>query len=231
MNAGGRGYGKVHKGFTLVELLVVIAIIALLAGLVVGGAKIAVSNMRKARVEGEREQLITAIETYHKKKGFYPPDNPTDLSCVQNQLFYELTGSSPVLTAGTPTAFLATVSQEKLTTNQLTTLFGITGFLNADNSENSAVNCFPGLKANQHQLVTNGVSTQPFSVLGVQGAPGPQELPPLTAGTGGGLINPWHYNSSHPTNNVNSFDLWMDVKYSGKVNRINNWSKDPQIVN
>jgi hypothetical protein len=43
-------------------------------------------------------------------------------------------------------------------------------------------------------------------------------------------LNPWQYNSSHPTNNPNSFDLWVDIIINGKTNRISNWSKDAQIV-
>jgi hypothetical protein len=34
--------------------------------------------------------------------------------------------------------------------------------------------------------------------------------------------------STNPTNNPGSFDLWIDVLYGGKTNRISNWSKDPQ---
>jgi hypothetical protein len=45
-----------------------------------------------------------------------------------------------------------------------------------------------------------------------------------------GKITPFSYNSSKPTHNVNSFDLWVDVKIGGKTNRINNWSAQPEIV-
>ena len=41
-------------------------------------------------------------------------------------------------------------------------------------------------------------------------------------------INPWHYNPINPTNNPDSYDLWIDVVWRGKTNRISNWSKDPQ---
>src|SRR5208283_1533263 len=40
----------------------------------------------------------------------------------------------------------------------------------------------------------------------------------------GGTISPWSYVSTNPTNNANTYDLWMDVYYSGKTNRISNWS-------
>ncbi len=38
----------------------------------------------------------------------------------------------------------------------------------------------------------------------------------------------WHYVSTNPTNNQDSYDLWMDIKYGGKTNRISNWNPDPQ---
>jgi hypothetical protein len=38
-------------------------------------------------------------------------------------------------------------------------------------------------------------------------------------------LNPWRYNSSHPTNNLNSYDLWVELKIGGKTNLICNWSK------
>jgi hypothetical protein len=52
----------------------------------------------------------------------------------------------------------------------------------------------------------------------------------LQSPTRAGIINPWHYNSSNPTNNPGSYDLWMDFISQGKTNRVSNWSKDPQIV-
>jgi hypothetical protein len=43
-------------------------------------------------------------------------------------------------------------------------------------------------------------------------------------------MNPIRYNSSSPTNNPNSYDLWIDVVIDGKTNRISNWSKERVIV-
>ena len=76
--------------FTLVELLVVIAIIGLLAALIVSGAGIASIKARTYRVQAERDALITAIEQYKAKLGYYPPDNTN--SPFLNPLYYELTG-------------------------------------------------------------------------------------------------------------------------------------------
>ncbi len=55
-------------GFTLIEMLVVIAIIAILAGLIVGGASLAAGKGRVARVQAERDALITAIQSYTRNK-------------------------------------------------------------------------------------------------------------------------------------------------------------------
>ena len=43
-------------------------------------------------------------------------------------------------------------------------------------------------------------------------------------------LNPWRYNSSHPTHNQATYDLWVDVIVDGKTNRISNWSDKPDIV-
>ena len=43
-------------------------------------------------------------------------------------------------------------------------------------------------------------------------------------------MNPWNYVLTNPTNNPGSFDLWMDVSWSGKTNRVCNWSRDPIVL-
>jgi hypothetical protein len=42
-------------------------------------------------------------------------------------------------------------------------------------------------------------------------------------------VNPWRYNSSNPTNNPGSYDLWVQLSIAGKTNLICNWSKQVQI--
>jgi len=41
-----------------------------------------------------------------------------------------------------------------------------------------------------------------------------------------GRTNTISYVSSSPTNNPNSYDLWVDVVMNGKTNRLSNWSKE-----
>jgi len=223
---------ELRTAFTLIELLVVIAIIGLLAGLILGTASIASAKKTQTRVSAERDALVTTIESYKKDKGYYPPDNTNDPTCIQTPLFYELTGMTVTPGANGPGSFQSPVSGETLTTAQVGGLFpGISGFMNASGDPSSpAKDYYAGLKATQHLLV---VGTTPqgsvnFTVLGVP-ASGPTNINPAIVG-GGNPINPWHYNYSHPTNNPNSYDLWMDVKYSGKTYRFSNWSTDPQVI-
>ena len=101
---------------------------------------------------------------------------------------------------------------------------GSAGFVNAtpDPSQVQSLNYFSGVakSARTGRIVTNGVTVTVFGVP----VPGPIQL--MTTNTS--TINPWSYNSSNPTNNPGSYDLWMDIYSSGKTNRISNWSPNPQ---
>jgi hypothetical protein len=54
---------------------------------------------------------------------------------------------------------------------------------------------------------------------------GPKEI---TAN--GKSYNLWHYNPSSPTNNPNSYDLWVDVLTNDGTNRVSNWTDEPVKV-
>src|SRR5436305_141846 len=80
------------SAFTLIEMLVVIAIIGLLAALLMNLLPRA-SNMKiRTRVKAELAQVDMAIETYKEKRGYYPPDNPSNPG--SNSLYYELVGTT-----------------------------------------------------------------------------------------------------------------------------------------
>lgn len=212
-----------ESAFTLVELLVVIAIIGLLAALVVGGASYAKTAKTKSRVQAERAALETAIDSYYKAKGFYPPASSNDT--VQTPLFYELTGT----VQDPKTQKFIGMDQQSFDSATLSSLFGVAGFINCSNSETPSKNFFGGgLKNSQYQLVKSSSVNANYTVLGIS-VDGPLVLQAATAG--GSSINPWHYMSVNPTNNHDSYDLWMDVKYAGKSNRISNWSPEPQLIN
>ncbi len=216
--------------FTLIELLVVIAIIALLAGLVLGGASIASARMRTTRAQAELGALTTAIEAYKLKKGYYPPCNVSNnvVLTTRNSLFYELTG---VLSSNlnTSTTFRSPLSQDSLSSVQVQALFGTGGILNASPDPTEIQNFFPAMKSIQHGSITNsGLGTYTVMALSVHG---PNDFPSPTSQ----ILNFWHYVSPNdvrpPQHNPDTFDLWVDILVGGKTNRISNWSKEPQIVN
>jgi prepilin-type N-terminal cleavage/methylation domain-containing protein len=62
-----------RSAFTLVEMLVVIGIIVVLVALLVPVAAIAVSRARNFSMSSDIGQLASAIDTYKKEKGDYPP--------------------------------------------------------------------------------------------------------------------------------------------------------------
>ncbi|MCX8092101.1 MAG: hypothetical protein N3I86_14405, partial [Verrucomicrobiae bacterium] len=77
------------------------------------------------------------------------------------------------------------------------------------------------------QVATYRVGNSEVALL-VCSIPWPEEHGVLIAGHP--RLNPWRYNSSHPTNNPGGYDLWVDLVLAGKTNRISNWSEQPQII-
>jgi len=86
----------VSAGFTLIEMLVVIAIIAALTALIAGLTTTAGIGKVRNRAMTELRQYELAIETYHKKFGLYPPDNPNPNGADRPPLYYELAGKDPI---------------------------------------------------------------------------------------------------------------------------------------
>jgi prepilin-type N-terminal cleavage/methylation domain-containing protein len=215
---------KSIRAFTLIEILVVISIIAILSALILATAGYAMSKARRMRVETERTVLETAIQSYKAAKGFYPQDNPNNLAI--SPLFYELTGTTISLNApgGTPVSYSSSVSGDNLTVANVTNFFSVGGFVNASPDPTQVQNFLNSTAKSTRtgQFVTNGVNVTVFGVI----VPGPVQLRMINAST----ISPWFYNSTNPTNNPGSYDLWMDVYFSGKTNRISNWSPNPQPI-
>jgi prepilin-type N-terminal cleavage/methylation domain-containing protein len=212
-------------GFTLIEILVVISIIAILSALILGAAVYAMAKARRSRVETELATLVTAIQSYKAAKGFYPQDDPANYSL--SPLYYELTGTTITLTGGVPSSYYSASSGDTLNVaTDFTNIFNgaVSGFVNASPDASQVQNFFGATgKSARTGHVTNGVPNTVFTVFGV-----PVSGPVQFRTTNGATISPWFYNSSNPTNNPGSYDLWMDVFYSGKTNRISNWSQNPQ---
>jgi prepilin-type N-terminal cleavage/methylation domain-containing protein len=218
-----------RAAFTLIEMLVVIAVISVLAAMIFPVTKAVNRNKIRNKARTEMSQVEGYIANYKLKLGHNPPDSTLDPRI--NQLFYELLGTTNAPTGGG--TLFSTLDQSALITGaQLNTLFGVTGLANSREGAQSdegrtAVKFIPTVKDGQYLIVTNGNGVA-FSVLGTT-LEGPFMLrsgqPPYSR------INPFRYNSSNPTNNPNSFDLWVDVIVDGKTNRISNWTTQPLIVN
>lgn len=227
------------RAFTLVELLIVIAIIAILAALVFPITKAVNRTKLRSRAKAEMEQIATAIDSYKAKLGFFPPDNTTNVS--YHQLYYELAGTTLQGPAGGQfyqTLDNSSDSGARLNTASFAQYFPIgdrpvrglmnSGAAGAGDEVRSAAGFLKGIKANQIGLVQSGGGPVRVLVCTVQwpyqAAGQWQPIPSAPA------LNPWRYNSTNPTNNPGSYELWTDIIIDGKTNRICNWSKDPLIV-
>jgi prepilin-type N-terminal cleavage/methylation domain-containing protein len=224
MNVSQTNNQKV-SGFTLIELLVVIAIIGILAALLLPAGVAIQRNSTKKRVRAELQKVEMAIEAYKAKLGHYPPDNPNNIAV--NPLYFELLG---VKDAGTQ--FQTLSGNGVINKLDVPTFYGtapnppVTGFVNSgaasDESTSAAKTFLTDIVPAQYRILkNNGVDG---AVLGTV-----VEGPLMLTGTDGTKINPFRYNSSNPTNKLNSFDLSVDIIIGGKTNRICNWSDTPII--
>lgn len=204
-----------QTGFTLIELLIVIAIIGILAALILpvtGGLK---RNATVKKAQAELELVATAVEAYKAKYGHYPPDNPA--TPATNQLYFELVGTTNYM-EGLVRVFKTLDGSAEIRDTDIPSAFGVSGFINSRGAANAddapaAANFLKQLRPGQYGEIAAGVRVLACSV----------RWPPDT-------LNPWRYVSSNPTNNPGVYDLWVDILLAGKTNRINNWSKRPQLV-
>ena len=213
------------SGFTLIELLVVIAVIALLAAMIMPITGAVSRNKIRSKARAELKQVETAIEVYKTKLGYYPPMDTNKIAL--NPLYYELIGTK-VDNAGN---FTTLDGNSQIPANRVITIFGISiaGFSNStkgggDEGQRAVNFLSRGLRPDQYLLIKN---TNPNVLVLGSTLEGPLMHDGAQAGK---KINPWCYNSVTPTNNPNSFDLWIDVKVGGKTNRICNWSDKPMVL-
>ncbi len=182
-----------RRAFSLIEMLVVIAIIGLLAALVVGGASHFRETSVRAKVQTELNQVVSAIESYHKKYGFYPQGNgASSPDPVKAPLYYELTGTEATANA--------------------VAYFQVKGIVNTlpDEETKRIPNFFAniGIEGKNYKVVDNASGALALTA----GYRGPD-----------GDVNPWRYVSKNPTNNTETYDLWAEVLVGNKKIVIGNW--------
>ena len=208
--------------FTLVEMLVVISVIAVLAALLFPAFTAVKNKMTITKAKAELKQMAMFIDTYKSKKGYYPPDNNGVVNPTMTSLYYELSGVK-----NTPLGFQTFDGATTISVAVCSANFGRDGILNcskvtSEDGGQPATEFIKQLKPNQYATLPSGVRVLTSSVNWP--ADRGDVIPGVT------LVNPWRYVSSGPTNNHDSYDLWVDIVIRGKTNRISNWSETPEIV-
>jgi prepilin-type N-terminal cleavage/methylation domain-containing protein len=219
--------------FTLIELLTVISIIAILAAFIIPIMSTLKRREYVSKTQAEMAQIETAIESYKAAYGFYPPSGTNVLI---NQLYYELVGTMNTNNGGPQYTTLD--GRSIIPAVNVNNYFGVNGLLNCTKSgagEDAPVakTFLPDLKSSQIGQYTN-VPPSKFVTgmsLLVASLGGPyQKYEPLGGPAAGPGINPWRYNSSSPTNNPGSYDLYVQLVIKpGQTNLVCNWTKQIQV--
>lgn len=187
------------RAFSLIELLVVIAVIAILAGLLFTAMPAITRSRIHAVTRAELTQVTTAIEAYKADYGSYPPDGTnTVMGLTNTPLYYELTGAR---IAGAN--YVSLDGSHTVGMGAAHARLGVQGIVNSSTSV-AATDDRPAIK----NYLPNLKPEQFITVAGVR----------LLAGSS--AEQAWSYRSTNPTNNPNSYDLWIDVVTGSDTTRI-----------
>jgi len=218
-------------------LIVVCAIIVILAAPILTGVKGFRKKQMLSVARAELAQIETALTDYRARYGSYPQDNPN--SVVVNPLFFELAG-----TVFDPTVeryvTLDRSAQIRRVDLGLATVYGgslptISAFINTgetakgDDETAGPKNFLTTFRATQLAPINPSVAPLADIKIIVSSIRWPVGVTPYPV-PGNPDVNPWRYNSSNPTNNPNSYDLWIDLPFGGKFYRVSNWSNKEQSV-
>ncbi len=215
-----------RRAFTLIELLVVIAIMSLLAAMMFPVTAAVNRNKIRAKARAELVEVESMIHLYKEKLGHYPPGTPSaNIQCCTNTLYYELSGTR------LQNGIYETLDRvSRIAQQDLTATFRVSGLVNTMAGQGSdegrnAQRFTIGIKPYQVAPLVAGNQDAPKVLVCTVGWRKP-EAPILSSNPS---ISPFFYNALNPTNNPNSYDLWVDVIVGDKTNRICNWSKEPII--
>jgi type II secretory pathway pseudopilin PulG len=187
-------------------------------------------NKQISTAEAQLKAIEAAIDGYKTQLGYYPPDNPNNQ--VTNQLYFELMGTTNNGIGKLADTWVTIDGSAQIGTGSnpnINQVFGVSGFANtstrakSDDAGAAAVTFINNLTPDQIGLIDPTVPNVKILVCKV-GWP-PEKTPYVMDKNP--TMNPFRYNSSHPTNNTGSYDLWVDLVIKGKTNRVCNWSTQP----
>ncbi len=221
-----------NRAFTLIELLVVVAVIALLAAMIFPVTAVVNRNKIQKKARVELDQLDMFIQGYKDKLGFYPPGNP-NTNHAMTPLYYELAGTKRSA-ANTGATYETLDGSSTISASNLKTAFGVDGIMNSMVGEGSDEGAIAQkFLTGSRPVPTDTVQADPPDARGaprilVTSIGWKREPTPIFPGNP--RVSPVFYNPINPTNNPNSYDMWVDVIVGSKTNRISNWTKEPIVL-